>query len=521
MIYALSDKLTSKRLKALLSDGMDVRVEVADDIKRYYLDTFDWRLFRSGMAMEVETRGGLCLLTWRELGSGQPFLSRTVRKLPQSADDFSSAGMQSRLKKILGRRRLLAHATLQGSTEKFLLLNNDEKSVMRVELRRDRVISPIHSGYMRMHGWVNFFSYRGYGEIFDHRRRHIVNGGNLCVAGDDPLISVLAALDITPGEYSGRPTFSLDPKQPAIAALTKILNRFLQNMQCNVKGAREDSDPEYLHDFLVAVRRVRCLISLFVALFPKECVKLLQRDLCWVEQEATLIRDLDIYMSRFEDFKTGVDKEHREALHSLYLFLQKEKQEKLWQMRVALESSRYLRLIESMEHLLQSCKDTENLPQAALITIEKVARNSIWSSYRTLVQAARELPDAAKLEQICELHQISKHLGYQLDLFRSLFPSKSMARLLKAHAKLQRCLNQFRDMALQYRRLKHYSARMTKAQAVREISLEAVEQLIADRKREKREARNRVLTQIEWFTRKKMRQRFKSLFKQSAKGGGA
>jgi len=96
-----------------------------------------------------------------------------------------------------------------------------------------------------------------------------------------------------------------------------------------------------------------------------------------------------------------------------------------------------------------------------------------------------------------------------------------MARLLKKHAKLQRRLNRSRDIALQYHRLKNYSARMSKAQAVREISLEAVEQLIADRKREKKTARDRAFAQVERFTRKKMRKRFKSMFKLPAKGGGA
>ncbi|MCP4128111.1 MAG: CHAD domain-containing protein [Gammaproteobacteria bacterium] len=521
MIYAVPDKLSSKRLKALLSDGMDVMVEVTDDTRRYYLDTFDWRLYRSGMGLEIEVRGGLCLLTWRELGSGELLLSRTVRTLPKSADDFSNAGQQPRLKQVLGRRRLLAHASLRGSTQRFLLLNDDEKTVMRVELRRDKVIPSDNSAHIQMQDLVYFFPYRGYDKIFSHRLRRIAKGAKLRPPNEDPLISVLGALDVTPGEYSGRPTFSFDPAQPSIDALAEILGRLLQIIRCNVKGAREDSDPEYLHDFLVAVRRIRCLISRFESVFPGERAKLLQRDLSWVEQEATRIRDLDIYISRFEDFRTGVDEEYREALNSLYSFLQGEKQKKLWQMRVALESSRYLRLIESMDHLLQGCKDADTLPPAASIAIDRAACNGIWSSYRVLVEAARGLPATPKPEQIYELHQISKHLGYQMDLFRSLFPSKRMERLIRAHDRLQRRLNRFRDIDLQYRRLQNYIARMTKAQAVREISIEAVKQLIADRKCEQRKARNRAATQIEHFTRKKSRKQFKSMFKRPFKGGAA
>ena len=98
-----------------------------------------------------------------------------------------------------------------------------------------------------------------------------------------------------------------------------------------------------------------------------------------------------------------------------------------------------------------------------------------------------------------------------MDVFKSLFPAKRMARLLAEHDSLQCSLNQFRDLNLQYSRLKHYKAKMGQAQAVRAISMEAVEQLILDREQEKRKARKQVVAQIKRFTKKKMRKRFKSL----------
>ncbi len=94
-----------------------------------------------------------------------------------------------------------------------------------------------------------------------------------------------------------------------------------------------------------------------------------------------------------------------------------------------------------------------------------------------------------------------------------------MTKLLKAHTKLQSSLNQFRDMNLQYSRLREYKSGMKKAQAVRKISLEAVEQLIADRKCEKTEAYKRAVKQIKRFTRKKMRKRFSSLQVMLVSGG--
>jgi len=519
MIYAMSDKLSSTRLAAQLADGMDVRVEVSGDIKRYYLDTFDWRLFKAGMVLEGEVKGGVCLLTWRELGSGKVYLSRTVRKLPKSADDFSNAGMQPRLKQVLGRRTLLAHATLQGSSEKFLLLNEEDKTLMRVELRQDSVISPGHMAYVRMEDRIHFFSYRGYEKVFRNRMSQMTSKGEMHPATQDPLLSVLDALNITPGEYSGRPEFLLDPSQLSIDVLIEMLGRFLHNMEVNVEGAREDSDPEYLHDYLIAVRRIRCLISSFAKAFPENGIRLLERDLQWVEQEVTQIRDLDIYLSLFDDFTQRVDEGHRKALKSLYTFLQNEKQNKLWQMRVSLESSRYLKLIESLSRYLRECKGAKNLPKAAYIPIDTAASSNIQALYRDLLHGTRQLSATAKAEKICQLHQISKHLGYHMDLFRSLFPAKRMLRLAQEQEKLQQRLNQFRDLDLQFRSLKDFSARMKRSQEVLDISVEAVEQLIMVRNHEKGRAHDKAVDQLQYFTRKKMRKNFKSMFEKPARSG--
>ncbi len=519
MIYAVPDKFSLKKFGALLSDDLKVKIETVSDSSRFYLDTFDWRLFRSGMVLEIEDRGGLCLLTWRELRSGWVLLSRTVRRPPKKAADFSDAGMQSKLKQVLGRRTLLAHACLNGNTERLLLLNEDEKILMRVELRRDHVISPINNGHLGLDAAIYIFSYRGYEKLFNDRLK-CIEDSKLSPIAEDPLVSAMNAIDVMPGEYVGRPDFPLEPKQHSIYALVDILNRFLQIIECNAKGASEDEDPEYLHDFLVALRRTSSFIYRFSAVFPGNNLKLIEDDFHWIEQELTPIRDLDIYMSLFNDFESRVDTDHRQALKSLYSFLQSQKQQELRRMRVSLESTRYFRLIESWSQFLKDCKDADELPAAAQSPIGDIARDCIWSIYRELVQKAKNISSNTKADDICDLHQTSKRLGYHMDVFKSLFPAKSMARLIDEHSRLQQCLNQFRDMNLQYSRLRSYKAKMGQVQAVRAISLEAVEQLIVDRKNEKRKARKQVISQIDSFTRKKIRKHFKSTLSMPIKGGG-
>jgi CHAD domain-containing protein len=261
----------------------------------------------------------------------------------------------------------------------------------------------------------------------------------------------------------------------------------------------------------MAVRRTCLFIIRFASLFPANNLSLIEHGFKWIEQEATPIRDLDIYMSLFDDFESRVDADHRQALISLYVFLQEQKKRDLRRMRISLNSPRYYKLIESWSGFLLSCENRRRLPKDGKAPIGVLARDRIQDIYRQFVKKSKKLSNDAGVKEICELHQVSKQLGYHLEVFSSLFPEKKIARLLKFQIRLQSSLNQFRDMNLQYSRLKEYKSGMKKAQAVRKISLEAVEQLIADRKSEKVKARTDAIKHIKRFTRRKMRKRFKSI----------
>lgn len=510
MIFAVPEKFSLRELGELLSDKLHLKIEQVNG-KRIYLDTFDWRLYRSGTVLELECCGGLCLLLWRELHSGTILLSRMVRKTPSSAADFNSAGPQARLKQILGRRSLLAHVTLDVHTDNLLLLNRDDKTVMRAELRRDQIVSPQRADNVVMDEVLYLFSYRGYETEFKDRLRWIKRDSKLSQVSMDPMLSALEALSIVPGQYSNKPKFSLNHDQPAIEAMTYVLKMFLQIMENNIAGAREDDDPEYLHDFLMAVRRTTIFIDSFSFLFPSDKLLTVLHDFQWIEREATPIRDLDIYMSLFDDFETRVDADHRQALKSLYQFLQEQKKRELRKMRVSLNSPRYYKLIGSWSDFLDRCKTIDQQPKSAVDPIGELALGRIKDIFRAFSKKSRGLSENISAKDLCELHQICKHLGYHLAVFSTLFPRKKVEKLLKAHSKLQSSLNQFRDMNLQYSRLREYKSGMKRSQAVRKVSLEAVEQLIADRKSEKSKAQKKAVKQIKRFTRNKMRKRFRSL----------
>ena len=84
----------------------------------------------------------------------------------------------------------------------------------------------------------------------------------------DPGYPVLADLmkqaGLDPGGYTSKFHLPLDPKLPSGQAVRRILGHLLGVMTLNEEGVKADTDTEFLHDYRVAIRRIRS--ALVVAL---------------------------------------------------------------------------------------------------------------------------------------------------------------------------------------------------------------------------------------------------------------
>jgi len=71
----------------------------------------------------------------------------------------------------------------------------------------------------------------------------------------------LRAIGVEPGKYSSRLRLSLSPSMTATEVARHIHLELLYKMELNEDGTANNIDPEFLHDFRVAVRRTRSALS--------------------------------------------------------------------------------------------------------------------------------------------------------------------------------------------------------------------------------------------------------------------
>lgn len=512
MILSVPETFSIDWMKSWLPATLDIKREPEKEIDRIYLDTFDWRLFRNNSAIELASSGPGFLMTWRELDSGRIIANRVVKRVPQAAFDFISPVLKEKLNDILGGRTLITQVSVSSSTREIVLLNSEEKSVARVSLRNDHLKVAESSKNRQLPGAVYLFPYRGYEDEYDETARSLISHGRLQSIDADPLIAALDALGIVPGEYCNRPSFTLRAGQPALGEFKTILSRFLQIMEKNSQGASRGDDPEFLHDFLVVTRRTYCLLDQYPSVFPKMESRRFKQDFEWIERIAEPIRELDTYLSLFKDFGSRVDSAHREALNPLYRFLRNQKKSGQHELKIALESPRYLRFMELWHRFIEGEKALEDLLPEAKRPIIELANRGILDLYQKLLKTGKTITLGTSADSLDELHKISKLLGYEIELFTSLYQKKRITPLINTQQNMQKYLDRFHDLNLQHKALLASREKMKREQRTMPVWLEAIDLLAADLAKENKKVQKKVAKQFYRFSRKKIRKQFRDCF---------
>jgi CHAD domain-containing protein len=511
-IYTVPEKLNAEELKHWMQTKESLVLEGEETIQRVYFDSFDWRLFRSGTALEIAQGKKGRLLNWRRLDSGEMLASTPIRKIPRMADDLVAPGLRSRLKKILGERALMPQVNVNSETRTLSLRNDTDKTLLRIELRNDHVLVPNSTRHYRLAPYICLFPYRGYEKVFDRVSRDLTAKGRLDQMGEDPLVSAAACLGVKPCDYNNKPAIELTGDETSISALKSILTSLKEIMDKNIEGSCKDQDPEFLHDFLLGVRRTHCLLNHYGEIFPQNDLPHVRRDFAWIEEITREVRNLDIHLGLFDDFKSRVDEEHKPALEPLYHFIREQKKKAHKTMRVPLESHRYAILMKEWETFLGRKAEDQTLPADAMRPIRDLAGSVIWRLYTEVSEAGGSIVINSTDEELIALQKLSKKLGYQMEIFQSMYARPALSTLRASHRDLQKILDDFHDLHLQSEALRKYQQRMQQEQRTMPTWLEAIDLLVQDLEKQERKTRDKLPACFKRFSNNKSEKAYAKLF---------
>lgn len=446
--YKLGHGVDAVAVAAALQPLGEVRVEHTRTVERIFLDSFDWRLFRAGLYLE-ETHDHETTISECRLLEDERRVAAYAGSVPRFAEQLPFGPLRDTLQPLLKMRALLPVVRLKSAVTELRLLDGREKTTVRLQMRSEEVLNHIPSQNLppRLH----LIPLRGFEKEATLARRQIKSVLKLKPSKQHPLEKALAVAGRKPVDYTSGLRLTLDAAMPASQAMHTILAYLFQMMGKNKQGLIEDLDSEFLHDFRVAVRRTRTALAQLKPGISDADRWRLQPEFHWLGDITTPVRDLDVWLLKFETCQAVLPEAMRDDLLPLREIIQHERNRAHRSLVRQLQSEQYARLQRQvllvLEHLEEDAARSHDLSAKAM------ADKRIGKLYRRVVRQGEALGKKSPPEAWHELRKSCKKLRYLLEFFRSLYPDAAIKRQIRSLKQLQDNLGAVQDTRVQLQML--------------------------------------------------------------------
>ncbi|MDA8016418.1 MAG: CHAD domain-containing protein [Thermoanaerobaculia bacterium] len=295
--------------------------------------------------------------------------------------------------------------------------------------------------------------------------------------------------------------------------LRAILRGLHETMQDNVRGAREGAAPKYLHDFRVALRRTRTVISRLRGALPSGVRDRFASEFKWLGAVTGDVRDLDVHLSQLPAHAAALPDGVGADMARLGRHLERQRAAAQQKLNESLSSARYRDLTTGWRSFLEQLP-ADYGPDApdALRPVKEVASVQIWRIYCECLERAQTIDERTADEELHELRKDCKKLRYLLEFFRHLFPPADMDRSIGALKKLQDVLGSFNDLSMQRQAICRLRSELQHESAVSEPTRVVADLLMARLEEWLTEERGRFQAAFTGFASEKVDERFRQLF---------
>jgi len=229
-------------------------------------------------------------------------------------------------------------------------------------------------------------------------------------------------------------------------ALRKILTANFHMITRCEPGIEADLDTEFLHDFRIALRRIRSLFDAFRQLFDARTAGLLKADLKWLNEISGGRRDLDVFLHQFPELQRTTPRRYAGALEQLRDFIVTEREHAQNRLMQEIADERYGVFMADWRSLLEHARlSGEGYDEP----VTPAAAASIWKTYRRIRKQIRAPRTSVSIDALHALRKDCKKLRYQIESFRVLFPRRRLARAVAELKQLQDILGAVCDLSVQ------------------------------------------------------------------------
>ncbi|MEF8793082.1 CYTH and CHAD domain-containing protein [Thiohalorhabdus sp.] len=521
--FWLEDVPSTEAIGKHLPSPFNLRAEPVREASSTYMDSYDWRLTTKGGPLRID-RDGTELLAVRETAGGETTAWTPVATMPHWPQDLPEGPLRDEVLKASQIRALLPVAEVTRTIRRLAVLNEDDKTVVKMHLAEaDARIpegTPVPPDKGRRpgaeHGLkprLTLQAVKGY-----DREREAVAGALAEMEGVRPTDSSLleetvTALGRRPGDYSSKIDVGLQPEITAVEAARRIHRHLLDTLEANVEGARADLDSEFLHDLRVATRRTRSALTQIKGVFPPDPLTDFKERFRWLGQITGPTRDLDVFLLGFDDYRARVPATMQGGLEPFRAFLERRQREEQQILAKRLASPHFRKLLKDwrafLERPLPTHPDTLNARRPAKV----VADERIWKMFRRVIKEGRAITEDSPHEEIHELRKSCKKLRYLMEFFQDLYPRGDMQPLIKAIKALLDNLGEFQDLEVHAHKIREDAEAMAAEGSAGADTLMAMGALVDDLLEHQARVRGQFASRFADFDAPANCKAYKALFK--------
>jgi CHAD domain-containing protein len=483
--------------------------------QRTWLDTFDWRLSRAGLALEYSraSRGGRLLLSRDDLPQAEQPVTGWQPRRPLLARDLPAGPVRDQIFKLISPRALLPVARAAGTISVTRLLNADGKTVARLIVDHSTASQgDVNPKTADLPPRLAIAEVRGYPGQARKAARLLAGVPGVSPADQSVFAVALDALGRHPCDYTNGVDAQITAQMPAPVAVATLLLRLLDTLEQNVDGVLRDIDTEFLHDLRVAVRRTRSAIKLLGGVLPDGLAGPYAAEFKWLGDLTTPTRDLDVNLLGFDAMAGRLVAASAEDLEPFRAFLLRRRVKEFRRLAAGLRSARFKAITDHWRKALVEVRDAggprkrRREPTAAELALATTGR-----AFRKIVAHGSAITPESAPESLHDLRKRAKELRYLLEFFAPLHDPATYKKVVGDLKQLQDSLGEFQDSQVQREEIHALADAMLAERAAPAATLLAMGEIAANLAISQAEAREDFAVRFARFADPAGQERFRIL----------
>ncbi|MEW2914817.1 CHAD domain-containing protein [Leisingera sp. JC11] len=459
------------------------------------LDCFDQKIRKSGRVL-LETGGELLLYC----GKGDA-LKQPARRDGDFVSDLAEGPVKAAIDGMFPLRCLLPVASGTVVLRRLAVVDGGKNTHARLHLQHFVDGCPPFT-------LARLQSLRGYGQAAKELRRILLGLGGR--PADAKTIYPLLAPGVAP--YVAKPKIPLTGNESAFGAATDIIRSYFAVARQNEAGAAAGLDTEFLHDYRVALRKIRSVLSLFKRVFSAAATARLKKSFSRLMAPTGRLRDLDVYLLERQSYFDLLPPTLHTGLTVIFDAFEAERAVLQAALAKRFRSAAYKRETGELQVEFEHPQSLLRGPKGT-VPAHTYAQMLIWKRYRKICRIAARISGSTPDEEVHKLRINCKKLRYLMEFFAPLFPPKDCKLLLKPLKLLQDNLGLINDYSVQQVSLREFvrsSPAMKGAMGLE--AAQSIGALIAILHQRQSAERARVAESFSTFNSSQTQDRFRFLF---------